>query len=245
MLKAWARGKRRAFRGESEDEIVSSIFGSVGYLSPSLRVTFFTELLYAIAENGPEASLRDKTCTSVEVDLWPNLADSGRVEPDVIIKSEDIIIMIEAKWDSPQSENQLSSQWCAAKIKYKVPAMYHLFLTKEPKGMEEMLGVNPDGEHSKHLYSMTWSRLAHVTNRLAKNSNDELKNWASDVRTFLTRLGHAPFIGVLAICKEHSWPSPGDTWRFQPLLIRFEDLMSRHSNLIRHGFRPVWLFTNS
>lgn len=226
MLIAWVRGKRRS-KIEYEDEILSAVFGALVCASPAQRAAVF----HAIAQACGATIDGSSSCTMT---FWPNLAKVHRVEPDLLVEfSDGSVLMIEAKWDSGQSEDQLARQWIEADAAYP-GRVWHIYLTKEAHTLSQMLGETVrDERHGLRLRSLTWSRLAHV----AGFARDGLEQWGAQVRHFLESLGQAPFVGVGDAYRRRVGLSKRfkRTWRFQPSIFRVAE-----SLLVRTGSVPFW-----
>lgn len=232
MLQAWIRGKRRGGVQEFEDEIVSAIFGSLCFLHDVERAEVVRHILAeAFGVSEPELGRSKAISCSVDIELWPNIAAAGRVEPDVVFKvhSEgvtDLILILEAKWNASQSEGQLKEQWHTAKQNLAAQDLRHLFLTKGPNSIECMLGRDFDHSHAARLVNLTWCRFAAIANRLAGSCSHEcreLKAWSEAVRDFLSRLGQFPLTGVYEAWEHHMRKfgkiSTTVGWRFDAPLI--------------------------
>ena len=251
MLNAWLRGKRRDRRCEYEDEIVSAIFGTVRYLPSPQRAKIFRAILNNAFEHSDRDVARIKKHETCRIELWQNLVTSGRIEPDIEVRllcpasrTEDVIL-IEAKWNSPQSDKQLATQWQAAKriYKNKEQTVWHIFMTKDSYGMEDMLGTLKEGEHSSHLANITWSRLAFILHEIKNTGTTELKSWAQDVCTFLGVLGQSRFEGFPSVVTKHREWDAGGKWYFRPALFRITELVDRYKESNNLWSTPVWQFS--
>lgn len=241
MLIAWARGKRRS-RNEYEDEIVSAVFGPLRYLDEDLRGRIFRSMLKAAFSNADISS--DAKC---RLEFWPNLADEWILEPDIIVELThpdplgNHLLLIEAKWNSPPSKDQLVRQWRAAETKYPTHRLWHVFLTKRPQSRYDMVGNHED---PKNLASLTWSRFASIVQSIAKEDAGpaELKCWADDVCKFLRRLQCVPFVGLSVILARHRKLDLICRWHFQPMLLRLADLMFIHAIPAQAWSQQGWKF---
>lgn len=242
MLLAWSRGKKRA--KEYEDEILSSVLGPLLYLSPQDQLSVVRNLLLAF-----DIEVDSADCfTQCEIDFWPNLMDQGRCEPDVVIKLRDegairCVLIIEAKWNSPQSEKQLTIQWNSAKLRYDSAEVYHFYLTKNAHDVSSMLGDEFDIEHANHLKSVTWSRLCGVIATLEVPRH--FHTWKTHVRTFLSGLDQGPLLGVSAAVRAVQQPLDLEiSWRFSSDLIRTPELLERYGTTIDAWEHPTFYFFN-
>lgn len=243
-MQAWIRGKQRG-KSEYEDEIVSAIFGPLQYLPSNQRLA----IVNALAKWVGFESEFDRC----EILLWPrwSAVGGGTCEPDLVIKltsektGDDAAIVIEAKWDSVQGNDQLARQWKAAKSmyksKYESDNIRHIFLTKHPKSLNEMLWKNIDEDHSKFLSSKTWAGLASVLQSIECRGEGE--RWADDVRAFLKVIKQAPFRGFETPLKNSAdMLSVNGKWKFRPKLMQLQDLIERHGIVDSSGDR--WIFHN-
>lgn len=105
-------GSEKAFSGKhrpQEDMVTSAVFGSIKLMSQEYR---FEALKILLGQNAFEATGFVKS-HDVEAELWPRLTGlKGRrhVEPDVLLRSTDKIVIVEVKWHAPLSERQLERQ---------------------------------------------------------------------------------------------------------------------------------------
>lgn len=141
------------YRRTQEDEIVSTVFGVLQYLPDLERTELLVKWLL------PNLGLKDGYDMS-EMRFWPSLPGIGldalRVEPDIVIEFKELsgklkptVVVVEAKWQSPQSgEDQLIKQWSAAKIEWDNPL--HVFLVRSTEPQEVAANVFVD----------TWRELA-------------------------------------------------------------------------------------
>lgn len=217
MLNAWARGKRGRARQEYEDEIISSIFGRLMYFPCAVRTKVIATLLRGLFD--PELfRWMDESCTC-DILLWPNIAESGRTEPDVVFhvkgdKLNWLSVILEAKWNAGLSQNQLQIQRSACERKFPGRKVLQIYLTKRPQSYEEM-GVRTNTGQQENLRNLTWSRLAHLLQSAAKTP--EYTSWAVTLQAFLASLGEDLFDGVSAAVKRVA-PNPAtdlaSTWHF-------------------------------
>lgn len=242
MLVAWANGKKRT-KTEYEDEIVSAIFGPLLFTTPEHSCAIFRQIAKACEIIVLPSA---KTC---KIEFWPNLAKSGRVEPDMVVELLDnkrslcAVMLIEAKWNSEQSDDQLGEQYSAAKKKYSGEhfPIWHIFLTKEPKSLQEMLGTDASTNYALHLRSLTWSKVTGVLATQISPSPD-LKQWAKYAQKFLSVLKQVRFEGVVTAVKQNEgWDEMcdvDDAWHFQPKLMQIESLLVDHekwNNMCAHN----------
>ncbi len=229
MLIAWAKGKRRSDVDGYEDEIVSAVFGPLRYFERRSRAIAFNAIINDAFRDIRTTNYLQEHASECNFSLWPNLADNGRIEPDITVemyKGTDLtlVLIIEAKWNSSLHLGQLRDQWLAAKKRYPNCEILHIFLAKKALTYEEMEAADED--HRSSLASMTWSQLASTLVDIS--DNNFLATWAEDVRDFFCSLTQAPFMGVGHPVKIHSldsamWTSP---WTFHPGLLNLATLES-------------------
>ena len=246
MLVAWSRGKRRSEK-EYEDEILSAVFGPMLYMAPMQRIRLF----HSIAEScGAMIGCQDEFY-DCHMEFWPNLAMEGRLEPDLLVtlkrnERSSVVLVFEAKWESPQSERQLISQWEAAKKNFNDIDVWHIFLTKRSCGYQEMLGGKySDEEHKRRLKNLTWSRLAGAVTIL--NELDGFREWQKQVAIFLSKLGHGPFVGISEVFVRNKYQSAIATdhamvWVFHPHLLRVKELVLKFQASVSSWKDLAWTF---
>ena len=147
------KGDAVRYKRTQEDEIVSTVFGVLQYLPDMERTELLVKWLL------PKLELSDDYDMS-EITFWPSLpgvgVDAFKVEPDIVIEFKQLsgtrdptVVMVEAKWLSPQSgEDQLTKQWRAAKK--ESDNVKHVFLVR----------TNESQEVSAHVVVDTWRQLA-------------------------------------------------------------------------------------
>lgn len=252
MLDAWARGKGN-WNHPLEDEVLSAIFGHLRYLSLPARKRATLSVLRGAFEG---SNFSDTGACDIE--LWPNLVDHGRVEPDVVItfgdrKAPSLVLLIEAKWEAAQGQNQLADQWKAARQRYPNAELWHLFLTKRIYTVEEMLGRDRDDLHQQRLRSATWSWLAQRLQAASQDARrsitfpgrDEFQSWVDTACEFCARLGQARFEGVAAVVQRHGGVLSPNTWYFHERLIHAGELVESARNVITLWRHPTWKFQAS
>lgn len=121
MLEAVARrkanwlfnaGSEKTFNGKrrpQEDMVTSAVFGSIWQMSQLDRYGSLEILL------GHEAFKATGFTPEVDINVsfWPRLpGHAGRmhVEPDIILKAADKLVIVEVKWHAPLSKRQLEQQ---------------------------------------------------------------------------------------------------------------------------------------
>lgn len=243
MLDAWARGKRRSVRSIYEDELVSAVLGPLQYFPLTTRVNSTLAVLQdTFGDDVKNVTSHGDQVTQCNIQLWPNIVIRGRCEPDAVVQLSSsvgvrLILVIEAKWNAVQGDNQLSTQWDAATAQYRQEELRHIFLTKEPHSTFEMLGHNADAEHQKRLKSLTWARLGVCLLRAARrpDASKEFIRWVETVRAFLGRIGQSPFEGVVAAVERRRWTCCTNGWRFQHQLI-----IAEHPHISPNSATQTW-----
>ncbi|RYZ89797.1 MAG: hypothetical protein EOP06_08815 [Proteobacteria bacterium] len=240
MLLAWARGKKGRSHLGYEDEIVSSVFGPLRYMQTGTRVEIVRRIL---SHSFPEIQLA-AVFTGCSIEFWPNLVSRGRIEPDISIvltsqpPIDPILLLVEAKWNSPQHDGQLHDQWKAAKKRYPGYESFHIYLTKRPHSIEQMTNTDV---HGGRLASLTWSALVSMLKGFS--SDDQAQNWIVDVKDFLAALGETSFDGFTSAPSTSPFIDAGifPRWAFQPLLMRLAD-SSSYMQWIEMSKKENWTF---
>ncbi len=176
-------------RTTCEDEIVSTVFGMLDFL-PAKEVgsTIQPILAGAVKNRGMNIHIPDwlKNDTDrSEVRFWERMGD---VEPDILItlwnhQGEVFRVLIEAKWNSPLSEDQLLHQ--ARKMQENLgegdESWIHVYLSKD-------IVIDQDQHHDK-LVALTWLEFAEF---LPDQGNSK---YAQLCRSFLQSSGARRFNG--------------------------------------------------
>ncbi|MBS0457378.1 MAG: hypothetical protein JSS44_08635 [Proteobacteria bacterium] len=227
MLTSWIRHKNRRESPRYEDDIVSAVFGPLRYLGHGDRIGVFLAVLNDRFPHDNFAGM--DTCS---IDFWPNIADGGRIEPDLVVRcsrrdgsGSTMRIIIEAKWSSGLSgDRQLVKQWEAARKdgSRDVHLTWHIFLTREP---QDLASLSYDTKHRSRLANLTWSSfsrlasvaaIARVSSNAARTSDEGagLKRWADDVRQFMDCLGESLFSGFCDIQYTSTMGRKRSAWMF-------------------------------
>ncbi|MBS0460891.1 MAG: hypothetical protein JSS41_00275 [Proteobacteria bacterium] len=228
MLIAWARGKHRSDQTEYEDEVVSSVFGPLLYFTDKQRATIFWHLLCGIrayAQNDFTSNI-----FTAKIEFWPSIVNERRVEPDILVtltppSGSQTLLMIEAKWNSGLSKDQLKQQWDALRCSERYSNgvdVRHVFLSKKFCTHQEM--KVSDATHVQRLTSISWAQLVLLLQHL--NNDPTLKMWADHVQSAMTRLGQVPFNGFTSAISNFSNKDRHNGWRFQPRLLHPSALKS-------------------
>lgn len=120
-----------------EDALTSAFFGTLCYLPPCFVINLFISIMgsepSSIRKALAKLELED---VSVQMEFWPNLAVSGRVEPDLLVSiihpsGTRMDLLIECKWKSGASSDfQLWDQWQALEPA-KRSNSYHVYLVRD------------------------------------------------------------------------------------------------------------------
>lgn len=210
-----------------EDALTSAFFGTLRYLPARVVVDLFISTLdskpSAIQDALEELRLDE---VSVEMNFWPNLANSGRVEPDLLITllhphGSRIDLLIECKWKSGASSDfQLLDQWQALRPDVRLNA-YHVYLVRDlqlghmdrntnltkASKMDDTLGQVWD----ERLFVVSWFDILKALLNLPINGLEAypaqvVMQWKKDMAAMFERIGIRKFGGFkhLAGCIDAS-----------------------------------------
>ncbi len=215
MLHACIKGKtklpdlRYRFNGKvsgekrttCEDEIVSTVFGTLEFL-PSQKVGGIIHSMISNTSNkrGREITIPGWLANDTirhELRFWERM---GNVEPDLLInlwnaQGKVYKVLMEAKWNSPLSENQLpkQAQQIQVNLHSEDESWIHVFIGKD-------LVMQPDQVHD-NLIALTWLEFGEF---LPDHGNDK---YALLCKSFLQSSGVRRFNGfskLLSIPKSHT-----------------------------------------
>lgn len=181
----------------AEDEITSTLFGPLEFMTPSDVWCIANKLL------GDKAPSKGSLPSKFELHFWRKL-ESG-IEPDaeLVFDWEDgiqrIAILFEMKWNAPLSgDGQLHNQWSDFN-KLHGDNAYHLFIAKESavkavRGkLENQEWQNPWGDK---LICHTWNEMRAILAGMVDEDSRVLNKWAELVDNFIRRAtGTRPFGG--------------------------------------------------
>jgi hypothetical protein len=189
MLQAVAKRKDRNSFKPFEDVVTSCVFGPLSYLPVEQVWGFFKKLI-------PDERLWPNVVPDRhEFHFWKNIAESGRVEPDLIVRFFDnynnaplLTLLIEIKWkNSSLYPDQLEKQWnCIPKAEQGT--CIHLCLVKDTASAKKEIAEYRE----ERLFCTGWLNLAETMHDHFPPPSD---SWASDVRAFLQRIGVTAFGG--------------------------------------------------
>lgn len=188
----------------SEDALTAAVFTRLRYLPPQVVGEWF-----ALARNHVNTSAQAMSLASEPIiEFWPRVQDTlrghGAVEPDVIVRFDDEVIVVEAKLWSPKSQtdeghDQLARQWKSTTDHYvtraRVSALIYLTPHVEPprEALEE--SAQALGPAAANLWWLSWSSLAPILERLVEGSDRVSRVVASDLLAYLGRVGVLRFRG--------------------------------------------------
>lgn len=212
MLHATAKGKTKFYerylgkrdstehhKVYEEDEITSTIFGTLEFLPASDIYRFWSRVLQI---SGHAAFLPINSLDDVQLTLWPRrnaVNDGNSIEPDMVvsIKYADGVIrllLIELKWRASLSgKNQLHRQWRNYLNDEERTQALHLFIAPEiSAGAQAIAGGDVWG--GSRLVLLPWLKLRAVFGELAKEES-KLGRWALLTDKFLSLVGIRRFAG--------------------------------------------------
>lgn len=198
-----------------EDALTSAFFGTLRYLPPRLVIELIISAL------GVEQTLENelhKFCSddvSVEMEFWPNIAKSGRVEPDLKIKithalySSTLDLLIECKWKSGESSDcQLWGQWETLPSTDRLKT-YHIYLVKDLHEGKRVRDKNIESASElsgwdNRLFVISWLDLLKAIPRLPTSVVDNqasraVMHWKKDMAAMFNRIGVHEFAGFKGI----------------------------------------------
>lgn len=210
MLHAFAHKKSRLYqrylhrsqrepggeRATQEDEITSTIFGSLELL-PEAEVAKFWAKLVALSSH--PSLLPTGSATSAVMRFWPG---RGQVQPDLMVEvfwgAERRLLLVELKWRSPLSgEDQLHKQWEQFLTAAERKIALHLFI-----GIETAEGYQALAQRDVwkgRLFLLNWQHVLHCASYCSNNGSRQFKLWAKHCTHLLGLLGVAPFMGFKRI----------------------------------------------
>lgn len=194
-----------------EDALTSAFFGTLRYLPPRIVEDLFISVLgtrNALAKNELIKLYSDDV--RVEMNFWPNIADEGRVEPDLKIclfypGNSQIDLLIECKWKSGESSDcQLHGQWVALTQADRLKT-YHIYLVRDlQKGCSDrdnnIRYASGASNWDDRLFVISWYELLKSLtvlsiNGLDKHSSGAVMQWKEDMTAMFGRIGIHGFCG--------------------------------------------------
>lgn len=186
------------------------------------------ELFISILRGRP-SSAKDtlvKLCSedvSVEMKFWPNIAETGRVEPDLLLslshpQCSPIDLLIECKWESGESSDfQLLGQWKALTPINRLKT-YHIYLVRDlQKGSrvrEKYLGAATMlDDWGDRLLVISWLDILKALPKLSiigldSHQSRVLTQWINDMTAMFARIGIYEFSGFQRL-SEYIDPTEG------------------------------------
>ena len=164
-------------RRPQEDLVTSAVFGNLDILDePAKR-----KALKLIVGDEVWEKFDPSESDQVNIILWPQAmqADGKRVEPDVILRAGNRIIIVEVKWYAPLSPNQLIKEIRAVDSYYPDKSVDAILLLGEATLPSEF---NPVGTLP---FARTWRDVARDTARAGTKPTDPFGKWADMLTNFL------------------------------------------------------------
>lgn len=201
MIHAALRGKLGCI--DSEDALTCAVFTRLRYLPPDVLCEW---LEGALNHLNPE--IRGvRRSTEAVIEFWPAMQDTygGRssIEPDVVLRFDDEIVVIEAKLWSPKSQtggvDQLAREWYGAVNHYgahsRVVALIYLTPHLEPPADDLLESAALLGDHASCLWWLSWSSLVPILERQIAAGDRVSRTVAEDLISYLARVGLIRFRG--------------------------------------------------
>lgn len=218
----------------TEDMLTASVFSRLAYLDQCALAVIFEAL---------EPNAFREIGTLREVRFWPSFElDGGRVEPDVILEFERLIVWVEAKrWDgtSLQSKDQLFRQWRAMNA-HVPPDRKHCQLAmggharwserRELRLEQRRIAASTLATEQKQLiFACAWEDLAWAV--------DEIESEVRSTRRLLDDIGAAlrchsvypsPALEMASLMPVHVSTSFPDDWDFGDCNDDWQPLQAEH-----------------
>jgi hypothetical protein len=201
-----------------EDALTSMFFGTLCYLHPRSVADFFQSLLGQQSETIREslaAISRDDVI--VKFEFWKNLAQTGRVEPDLLVRflfpdGDFVQLLIECKWESGESSaDQLLTQWKAVPREDRSKT-FHVYLVKYRHEGERARQANINAGLASgdgigwgcRLLLVTWHDVMEASAAHSASGGDAyqyavLRQWKADMAGMFDRIGVWVFRGFAKI----------------------------------------------
>lgn len=217
--------------------MLSLILGPMEYMDNRQRIFVIKEILEILEVNPPIDPNKVKNSS---INFWPNIAKFGRNEPDILITLNhgevNYVILIEAKWDSPQGADQLKNQWKWVNNKFIGHDFWHIYLTKKPHSLHEMINPSENNHHASRLKSLTWAKLGHALLKAGPRIGS-FSEWPSHVQMILNRYGMTPFTGFTPIPESNNL-----AWRFHKALRLPGNAILQHTDTTNSKGEILWNF---
>jgi hypothetical protein len=202
MIHAALYGKLNCL--DSEDALTCAVFTRLRYLPPRVLGEW---LATARSHADPAARAALRTSEPV-IEFWPSVKDTlrghGSVEPDIILRFDDEILVIEAKLWSSKSQthdglDQLARQWRGATDHYgahvRVSALIYLTQHLEPPKAALAESAEALKADASSLWWLSWSSLAPILEQQLTTDDRVSRVVAADLLAYLTRVGLLRFRG--------------------------------------------------
>jgi hypothetical protein len=214
---------------DSEDALTCAVFTRLRYLPPQILGEWL-----ATARNHADSTARTALRTAEPiVEFWPSLKDTyrghGSVEPDIILRFNDEVLVVEAKLWSPKSQtadgfDQLARQWYSASDHYgahaRVSALFYLTPDIEPPKRALAESAEALQANASSLWWLSWSSLAPILEQQVATGDRVSRVVAADLLAYMTRVGLLRFRGWRFAprgqrnpCWTYRQPSPAKYWR--------------------------------
>jgi hypothetical protein len=189
---------------DSEDALTCAVFTRLRYLPSQILGEWLTSARN-LADPAAKTALR--TAEPV-IEFWPSIKDTlrghGSVEPDIVLRFDDEIVVIEAKLWSSKSQtgeglDQLARQWRSAVDHYgahaRVSALIYLTPHLEPPKAALTESAGALGADASSLWWLSWSSLVPVLEQQLTIGDRISCIVATDLLAYLTRVGLIRFRG--------------------------------------------------
>lgn len=198
-----------------EDALTSAFFGTLRYLPTRIVVDLFISLLSKDGLVTEELTKFGTDDVIVKMNFWPNVANQGRVEPDLMISlshgHSKLDLLIECKWKSSESSDcQLLGQWGAVTQTDRVNT-YHIYLVKdllEGNRVREnnIKKASEPKVWNDRLFVISWlnilkSLLVLSVTGVDKHSAIAVMQWKEDMAAMFGRIGINEFGGFKLIAE--------------------------------------------
>lgn len=219
MLKAQLRSKIAALGStwqDVEDILTGDFFGVLDYLPRQPFLHSFVEWIAKFNEGVRQPTYDDVDWESIEFVLWPKIAgEDESTEPDVVILSNQWVIVIEVKLDSglgrdqPWREYSVGREMAVARG-LPVDAVYYLLVTRQRLNVSETLTATLEARDellAKTLH-LLWHQAAALVERWltqgagGRSLSREQVRLLTDLRDVLRRRRSIAFSGFSFINQE-------------------------------------------
>ncbi|MBB4861718.1 hypothetical protein HNP46_000529 [Pseudomonas nitritireducens] len=193
----WERYQGVRLEGETgvraEDEIVSTVFGPLAFLPPAAIAAFWM----AVVRWEPDSAgdpFPAGPVTGASMEFWPTRYER---EPDLRVVLQwgetSVVILVELKWDSGLSPDQLQLQWNACLDESEKSRALHVFIGKDIGNA--LNDAAKDDVWAGRLHLLSWFNILTILGSLGGPGADLLQLWGSEVSGLLEFLGIRAFDG--------------------------------------------------